>query len=503
MRLLKNSIYGMFGVAVPIIVSLVSVPIFVSTIGLERYGVLVIAWVLLGYFGQADFGIGRAITQRVSSRIDQPRAALAQSVVSAFASSLGFSMIAGVLIYLSASYFFSGPFQIDEALRKEMMGALWALGLCVPVVAMSGVAAGALMGLEKFKLSSAGTMIGSSAVQILPLLYALFVDTHMASLVVCSLAGRLLGFAILGGGVWHAFFRSAWQTPSLREMKALTSFGLWVMVSALVGPLMLVGDRFVIGSLSGAVAVAAYSIPYALAVRTQVFPIAIVQALFPRFASETAEASLRRSEDFTIFIGQLFAPVVIGLIAVSGPFLHLWLGENLDLRSIPIATVLFASIWINTVANVPYAMIQAAGYPRFTALLHVAELPVYIGLLFVLGMNFGLVGFAIAFGLRCLIDFVALFIRSGIRRGPVITALLPQAILIVLAVGVMSSVSSWLLGIGLGAAIALISCAFALLQIPASVLDRLRAVPVLSSIMAVLKPLPIAPPDSHDHRRPS
>jgi len=480
MRLVKNSFYSLGAAVLPTLIALVSVPLFVSTIGMERYGVLIVAWILLGYFGQADFGIGRAITQRVSSAKELSSDFRAEAVTSAFASSFLFSIVAAILTYLAASWFFSGPFDIDEALRSEIMGAIWALALAIPVIATSGVAAGALMGLERFGLSSLGNLIGQSGGQLLPLAYALLVGPDVGALIICSVIGRALGLVILAAGVWGAFYRSGRLRITKSQMGHLTRFGIWVMVSALVGPLMLVGDRFVIGAISGAVAVAAYSIPYQLAARTQLLPISLVHALFPRFASEDPASSKQRCEDYTIFVAQIFAPVVLGLIFLTSPFLHLWLGENLDQRSIAVGHVLFAAFWINATANVPYAYIQASGNPRFTAMLHVAELPVYALLLYFFGLQFALVGFAIAFALRCLIDCTSLMWRSGARFGALARAILPQFVLIlgaIIVAGTFDSLTQLLVG---PLVFCTISILITLFWMPPTIANRLAQIPLVA-----------------------
>lgn len=480
MRLLKNSIFSLGAAVIPTVIGLVSVPLFVSTIGMERYGVMIVAWILLGYFGQADFGIGRAITQRVSSAIDHSDAFRAEAVASAFASCAVFSAVSAALTYLAASLFFAGPFDIDEAIRAEILSAIWALALAIPVIAMSGVASGALMGVERFGASSLGNLIGQSCVQVLPLLYALFVGIDVGALILCSVSGRALGLIYLFVPLWREFFRNNRFRVVWGQMKDLTKFGIWVMVSALVGPLMLVGDRFVIGSIAGAVAVAAYSIPFQLAARTQLLPISLVHALFPRFASEDPGSSKQRCEDYTIFVAQIFAPVILVLICLTQPFLELWLGANLDQRSIAVGHVLFGAFWINAIANVPYAYIQASGNPRFTAKLHLAELPVYAVLLLLFGLQYGLIGFAIAFGLRCVIDCTALAWRSGAQIGALASAIAPHAFLILLVIFAISRLDSFGHLLLAAAATSSISFLLSLFQMPSTIRNRLAQIPLVS-----------------------
>ncbi|MCY1670656.1 flippase [Novosphingobium sp. SL115] len=444
MSLKRNSIYSLISSVLPVIGALATVPLYIREIGSDRYGALVIAWTMLGYFGQADFGIGRAVTQRISASRGAGAKEQAGIIWSGIVAILGIGLATGLIVYLAAGYFFGDVMKVEPGLRAELVASIWALALCNPVIALTGVSSGALIGVEKFKFVSVSYLVSNLGLQVFPLIVAWTLTHDLQWLIVASLGGRVLGLLMMGLAVWRSFLAGHRPAPRKSEMRGLAHFGMWVMVTSLVAPLMIASDRFVIGALDGPLAVAVYTIPFQVAYRTLMLPQSVVSVLFPRFAALGGDEARERGTQFTAFIGQMFAPFVIGIACLADPLMHLWLGSHLDPRSVPVAQVILLGVWYLALGSVPFSLIQARGNPRFAALAVIAELPFYFAMLYLLGTSFGLVGIAAAFAIRAAADAMICAWRAGVPVRFMARHVLPTALLVLGTVLVGPMISGWL-----------------------------------------------------------
>jgi O-antigen/teichoic acid export membrane protein len=111
----------------------------------------------------------------------------------------------------------------------------------------------------------------------------------------------------------------------------------------------------------------------------------------------------------------MYRRVAFSMLGVCGvavilayPVLSIWISSTFAHEAIPIVWILCIGIWFNSIASVPYVVLQARGNPRLTALFHVSELVFYIAVFWVLALNFGLIGAALAWLFRVVLDWLLL-----------------------------------------------------------------------------------------------
>lgn len=62
-HLSKNAVWSLIGEAAPFVFALPAIPLLIQMIGAERFGMLSLIWVAIGYFNLFDLGLSCAVTQ--------------------------------------------------------------------------------------------------------------------------------------------------------------------------------------------------------------------------------------------------------------------------------------------------------------------------------------------------------------------------------------------------------------------------------------------------------
>ncbi|WP_196232932.1 flippase [Sphingomonas segetis] len=401
----RHTTYNLIGGLLPVFVSLISVPLYLHLIGEERYGVLAIAWTLLGYFSLFDLGLSKATAQRIAAGTGEQEDT-AVTFWSALVVNVAMGIVGGIILFFAAQLAFIHYLKVSPDLRPEIAASVPYLAAAVPIATIGGVLTGALIGRQRFletnTISAASTVLS----QLAPIAVALVFGVQLTALIATALVVRFAALLLLHHQCTRHVTRGADVRFSPAEAWRLLKFGGWVTVSAFVGPLMTVLDRFVIGALQGAVAVAVYTVPWQLAQRLLLLPGSLQLALFPRQAAANSKDQIRLTRAGIRTVAIVTAPLVVGGVFLMDPFLKLWIGGDFHVMASEVGRIALFGFWANGVAYVPFAQIEARGHARRAAVVHLLELPFYLISLFVLMRAFGLAGAAGAFALRCAADAV-------------------------------------------------------------------------------------------------
>jgi O-antigen/teichoic acid export membrane protein/GT2 family glycosyltransferase len=410
--LARNVVWNLLGTVAPLFVAVFAVPRLIHAMGTDRFGVLTLAWALIGYASLFDLGLGRALTQLVAKKLG---AGEEREIPSLAWTSLLLMTLLGLAgtasILLISSWLAGHGLNVPAELQRETLQSFRVLALSLPFVITTAGLRGLLEAHQRFGLISAlripmGVFTFAGPLLVLPF------SKGLLPVIAVLVAGRVAAWAL------HLLICLR-VVPELRRsvdwehsvVGPLLRFGGWMTVTNVVGPLMLYVDRFVIGALVSATAVAYYATPYEVVTKLFVVTGAISAVMFPAFSMAGSVDRGRSSMLYRRAMVYMFAgllPVTAVLLVGARPGLSLWLGADFASHSYRVAQLLLLGTFALAMESLPFVLIQGLGRPDIPAKLNLVEIPFYAVGLYWLIRSYGVTGAAEAWAFRAAIDAILL-----------------------------------------------------------------------------------------------
>jgi O-antigen/teichoic acid export membrane protein len=465
--LTRSAIWNLTGEAAPFVLALVAVPILVHHLGASRFGVLTLAWLTVGYFGLFDFGLARATTKFVADAVGAGESDQISAI--AWTSILLMAVFGGlgaIVLGLASRWLVYRALDVPAVLRLETLRTFYLLAFSLPIVISANAFSGVLAGFQRFDMINAvrgGFGFFSYLGPLLVLQFSHSIFWITAVLLIGRSASWILSLILCLRTVPDLRRRPEMSSKLVRR---LFHFGGWITVSGVAGPLMVYFDRFLIGSMLSVGAVSYYSVPYNLVTKISIVSVAVVGVLFPAFASVVSVDPARAAILFdrgTKYVLLAIFPATLICAAFAHEALGFWLGADFAASGTSVMRWLAVGVFINSLAQLPYALVQALDRPDLTAKFHLAEVPIYLLMLWLMLPRLGIAGVAIAWTARVAIDTVALFTSAGrllpeIKPQIMRTAVMGAAALAAIAISVIPATL-----IVRATFVALILCSFAVL----------------------------------------
>ena len=367
------------------------------------------------YFGLFDLGLGRALTQQLAVVLAKnapdevgPLVGTATVIMAAL------GVIAGMVMAAAA------PWGVDliNAVpdKQEAIHAVYAMALAMPFIVLTSGFRGILEARHAFGVINLIRLPMGLFTFLGPLAVVIYGEPRLDWIAWALAAGRVAGCAVHAWFAWRALPADCGHMAPRRELiRSLGVAGGWLSVSNVISPFMGYVDRFVIGAIVSAAAVAYYVTPQELVTKLWIVPGALTAVLFPTFAAQMA----RRDAQTWVLFGKaihglwlVLLPITLALALFAHELISAWIGHDFAIHSALLLQIFAFGILINCLAHVPFTLVQSAGASRATALVHCTELPFFLALLWWSTARFGVTGAAVAWLTRIGVDTVLMFALS-------------------------------------------------------------------------------------------
>jgi O-antigen/teichoic acid export membrane protein len=412
----KNTIYNLSGNIVPILFALVFVPPLIKGLGAERFGILSIAWMIVGYFSFFDFGIGRGLTKIIAEKIGQNQTG---EIAKIFWTSLFIMFTVSLIVVVVLTFFvpsLAGLFKISKNFQPESRKIFYLLAFSIPIVTTMAGLRGSLEAYQKF-----------ATINLIKVILGIF--TFLGPFLVLMVTNSLfwiVSFLIFTRVViWILYFiQCLLINKSIRKefrldfssIRPVLKFSIWITAANIVVPLIQYSDRFLIGTLISASALTYYVTPYEVISKLILIPDALSGVLFPVFSAsffsnpDIAKKLFLRGAKFIFLI---LYPIVFLIVTFSFEGIKMWLGVTFANNSFLILQFLAIGIMMNCISLIPTNFFQGIGKPKISTLIALIEFPLYVFSMWISIKHFGLNGAALTFLIATTFNVSILFIMAN------------------------------------------------------------------------------------------
>jgi O-antigen/teichoic acid export membrane protein len=414
--LFRNTALNFIGRLVPLGIAVFTIPYVIHGLGVERFGILSLAWVILGYLSLFDLGLGRATTKFVAEELGKDKIERIPKIIwTSLTVQTIMGAVGGIVLAVVTPVLVDKILRIPPDLVNETKLIFYILSVSVPLVICSRNLVGVLEASQRFDLINAIQIPSSSLGLLIPAI-GVSIGLTLPSIIVFLAVSWVVSTLVY-------FFLCLRVFPPLREgitidprlFRPLFTFGGWVTLSNALIPLLLYLDRFIIGAVISIAAISYYTAPYEVVSKLLIFPGVLAVTLFPAISGlspinrKGLEGLYARSLKYIILI---MGPIVAVAILFARDILKLWLGGDFPVRSTDVFHFLALGMLLNALAQMAATLLDGIGRPDIRAKVFVSYVPLYVVLLWLLIGKYGIDGAALAWALRAGLELILFFETS-------------------------------------------------------------------------------------------
>jgi len=396
--ILRNIFSNWASYLVTAVVGFILAPFIVHSLGNTGYGLWTLVISLTGYFGMLDLGIrssvGRFVARHIALNEEDQVNRIINTSFTLLAAGGMLALIGSIVI---ATYFF-GVFKVEPQFVFAGKAALMILGLNIACTLPLGVFSAVLVGLERYDVIGATTIVGELLRAVLVMVF-LKLGFGLVALALVTLfigAAEYTVMALLVRSLYRPL-RLGWRFVDLSTLKGLSSFGIFRFIWIVSNQVIFYSDSVVIGIYLGASAITHFAIAGSLVNYGRNLVSLLTDAFFPAATRMDAKDDLSGLQQLLILgtrISLLISlPLCLGFVFLGKQFIGLWMGKEY-FSSAAILIVLTIPQFASMSLYVSTLVLTSMARHRVLAYLALAEGVTNLVLSVVLVRRIGLIGVA-------------------------------------------------------------------------------------------------------------
>lgn len=417
------------------LVGLAYTPYMLRMMGQSEYGIYSLAASIIAYLSILDLGFGNAVIRytakfRAEGKVDEQYSMFGMFTI-LYSLIAVITLIAGVILYFNVENLFGAKFSLIELQRTKIIILLMVFNLAVT-----------------FPLSIYGAIITAyedfvflRVVQIIRILLNTAVMICLLSFgykaIAMVVVQTIFNVVTLFLNVFYCkkkirikvkFTHTNW--PFLKEVSI---YSFWIFLNVIMDRIYWSTGQFVLGSVSGTIAVSVFAVAIQLEGMYMMFSGGISSVFLPRVtAMVTKNANEKEVSDLFIKVGRIqyiiLAFILSGFIVFGRQFINFWAGSAYN-DAYYITLLFFIPLTVPLIQNLGIIILQARNQMKFRSMVYIYIALGSLALQIPLGKYYGGIGCAVAIALALTIGQIIIMNIYYYRKQALDTILFGREIL--------------------------------------------------------------------------
>lgn len=396
------------------IISLIYTPFMLRMMGQAEFGLYSLTASVVGYLTILDFGFGTAVvryTAKYRALNEKENEYNLNGMFLIIYTLIGIiTAIAGFVLYINIDNLFSAKMTPSEVGKTKdlMLLLIFNLSISFPL----GIFSSIINAYEEFIFSKVINII-RIIVNPCIMIPLLFLGYRSIGMVMVS---TVLNITILLINMWYCLSKLKVKVHFTKFdfglFREIGGYSFFIFLGNIVDKINWSADQFILGTVSGTVAVAIYSVAAQINGYYLSFSSAIASVFLPRLtAMATKQVADREYSDLFIKIGRIqyiiMAYLLSGFLLVGQDFINTWAGKEYN-SAFYITAILIIPVTVPLIQNLGITLLQAQNKQKFRCITYILIAAINIGISIPLSKIYGGIGCAIGTAVGLIIGNVIL-----------------------------------------------------------------------------------------------
>lgn len=391
------------------LIQLLYTPLLIRMLGQSEYGLYSLAYSIIGYLTILDLGFGNAIIVYTAKYKAKGLAEQEQKLHGMF--NIVFKIVGivaaslGLLLYFNVDNIFGNKMTSIELYKMKIMMLILSFNLFISFY--FAIYNSIISAYEKFTFQKIVAIVQSllKPLIMIPLLFLGF-----KSITLCVVITFVNIFVLLSNYLYcrrKLKIKVKFTGYDSIIFKTILGYSVWIFLGTIVDKINWSVDNFILGAVSGTIAVSIYSLASMLNQMFCNLSTAISGVLLPKMSKMIAKkASNEEITNEFIKVGRIQYLIVFlmasGLVLVGEEFFNVWAGKGYE-DAYYISLLLIIPVCIPLIQNLGISIMQAKNMHKFRSILLTAISVINIIISIPLAKQYGGIGAAIGTGLSLLV----------------------------------------------------------------------------------------------------